>query len=56
MARHYIDVWCASCDRKVTLEEVATDYHSDHSFEPMELAAMQAVTQFMKSPAIVRLH
>jgi hypothetical protein len=55
MGRQYIDVWCASCQRKVTLEEVASDFHDLHTFEPLELAAMQAVSMYVKNPGYCRL-
>jgi hypothetical protein len=49
-----IDVWCTSCDRKITLEEVASDYHLEHIFEPMEWAAIQAVSMYVRGATFLR--
>ncbi len=54
MGRQVIDVWCTSCDRKITLEEVASDYHLEHIFEPMEWAAIQAVSMYVRGSTFLR--
>ena len=54
VGRQVIDVWCTSCDRKITLEEVASDYHLEHLFEPMEWAAIQAVSMYVRGAMFLR--
>ena len=42
MGSTIIDVHCATCNRKITLEEILADFHREHHFDATELAALQA--------------
>jgi hypothetical protein len=42
-----IECWCRTCERYVTVEEIEQDYHARHEFGPEDMAALQAVKQYL---------
>jgi hypothetical protein len=42
-----IECWCRSCEKYVTVEEVEQDVHTGHEFGPEDMAALQAVRQYL---------
>jgi len=54
MGSLFVDVFCSSCDRKITLEEISSGFHRDHIFEPGERAALEAVREYLKSEPPLR--
>ena len=42
-----IECWCRTCERYVTVEEVEQNYHKGHEFGPEDLAALQAVRDYL---------
>ena len=49
MTQHFLDCFCKTCDRQVSLEEVRDDFHKGHDFSPADNAALQAVKTYLKS-------
>ena len=44
-----IECWCKTCQAYITVEEVRNKAHSGHEFAPEDLAALQAVRQYLLS-------
>ena len=42
-----IECWCRSCQKYVTVEELEQDFHTGHEFGPEDIAALQAVRQYL---------
>ena len=42
-----IECWCRTCERYVTVEEVEENYHAKHEFGPEDMAALQAVRDYL---------
>ena len=49
MTQHWIDCFCQTCDRHISLEEVGNDFHKGHDFSPADSAALQAVKSYLSS-------
>lgn len=47
-----IDIICESCQRKVTLVEIMEGFHEEHTFAPLERAAMLAVQDYLRGAGI----
>ena len=45
-----LDIFCTTCDRNITLEEVRNSKHDDHEFSNTDRTAFMYVSQFLKSP------
>lgn len=43
-----IECWCKTCQGYVTVEEVRVNHHAGHDFSPEDLAALQAVRQYLE--------
>jgi len=43
-----IECWCRTCQAYVTVEEVETNFHTGHDFGPEDMAALQAVQQYLR--------
>jgi hypothetical protein len=43
-----IECWCRTCERYVTVEEVEENYHAKHEFGPEDIAALEAVKQYLR--------
>jgi hypothetical protein len=44
-----IECWCKTCQAYITAKEVRVDMHAGHEFAPEDLAAIQAVRQYINS-------
>jgi hypothetical protein len=44
-----IECWCKTCQEYITVEEVKAEVHAGHDFAPEDLAALQAVRQYIDS-------
>jgi hypothetical protein len=44
-----IECWCKTCQKYVTVEEVRKEAHAEHDFAPEDMAALQAVRQYLRS-------
>jgi hypothetical protein len=44
-----IECWCKTCQAYITVEEVRNDAHASHEFAPEDMAALQAVRQYLRS-------
>lgn len=49
MGNAYIECWCSTCERNISLREILEDEHSGHEFTPTERAALEAVRDYVKS-------
>lgn len=47
MASILLDCYCDTCGRQITLDELQTDFHKEHRFTPIELAALQAMRTYL---------
>jgi len=54
MGSLYVDVHCSTCDRKITLEEIANGFHREHIFSSTERAALEAVREYLKTEPSLR--
>jgi hypothetical protein len=43
-----LDCVCETCDRQITMDELLTDFHEQHRFSPIELAALQAMRSYLR--------
>lgn len=48
MASILLDCVCETCGRQITMDELLTDFHHDHKFSPIELAALQAMRSYLR--------
>ena len=44
-----IECWCKTCQAYITVEEVRAEVHAGHDFAPEDIAALQAVRQYLGS-------
>ncbi len=49
MGNAYIECWCSTCNRNLSLREILEDEHQGHEFSPAERAALEAVRQYLKA-------
>jgi hypothetical protein len=56
MASILLDCFCDTCNRQITMDELQSDFHKDHRFSAIELAALQAMRSYLKccDPALGR--
>ena len=47
MASMLLDCYCDTCGRQITMDELQTDFHKDHRFSAIELAALQAMRAYL---------
>jgi len=49
-----LDCFCESCGRHITLDELQSDFHREHHFSTIEMAALQAMRAYLRfcDPAI----
>jgi hypothetical protein len=52
-----LDCHCDTCGRQITLDELQTDFHREHHFSAIELAALQAMRAYLnhQDPALDKL-
>jgi hypothetical protein len=43
----YLDCWCSSCNRNMSLREILEDEHRGHDIKPEERAALQTVRDYL---------
>jgi len=43
----YLDCWCTTCNRNMSLREILEDSHRDHEISPEERAALQVVRRYL---------
>ena len=48
MASILLDCICETCGRQITMDELLADFHHDHKFSPIELAALQAMRSYLR--------
>lgn len=42
-----LDCYCDTCGRQITLDELQSDFHKEHHFSAIELAALQAMRAYL---------
>jgi hypothetical protein len=47
MASVLLDCFCDTCGRQITLDELQSDFHKEHRFMAIELAALQAMRAYL---------
>ena len=57
MASIVLDCFCDTCNRQITMDELQSDFHKEHRFSAIELAALQAMRSYLKfyDPALGKL-
>lgn len=48
MAAIVLDCYCDTCRRQITLDELHNDFHKEHHFSAIELAALQAMRAYIQ--------
>jgi hypothetical protein len=48
MASILLDCICETCGRQITMDELLSDFHQEHKFSPIELAALQAMRSYLR--------
>ena len=44
-----LDCWCSTCERKVTLAEIRTDFHTGHAFDEPEKMGLHTISNYVKA-------
>lgn len=48
MAAILLDCFCDTCGRQITMDELQTEFHKDHHFSAIEMAALQAMRSYLR--------
>lgn len=48
MAAIVLDCYCDTCRRQITLDELQNEFHKDHHFSAIEMAALQAMRAYIQ--------
>lgn len=48
MTSIYLDCYCETCGRQITMDELQSDFHRDHRFSVIEMAALQAMRSYLR--------
>jgi hypothetical protein len=43
-----LDCYCDTCGRQITMDELQSDFHKEHRFSAIELAALQAMRSYLR--------
>ncbi len=43
-----LDCTCETCGRQITMDELLSDFHKDHKFSTIEMAALQAMRSYIR--------
>jgi hypothetical protein len=42
-----LDCYCDTCGRQITLDELQNEFHKEHTFKAIEMAALQAMRAYL---------